>query len=440
MNYVGLFEGISGFGSAFKRAGARIQAVCEIDKTCQSILRRHHPETEIISDVKEIKKESFRSGTVDILAGGFPCQDLSVAGRRKGLAGKRSGLWFEFVRIISDHQPRWVVIENVPGLLSSNGGRDFAVILQGLVKCGYGVCWRILDSQYDGVAQRRQRVFVVASLGSERCTEVLFERESGGWDSPPCRETGQEVAGTLSARTSAGGGLGTDFDCAGGLQPFGLIGNGEYAQRPATLRANGGDCGGGSEHLIAGTVSSNWSKGTGGPSGDECQNLVVAPTLRSNGDAHSGFTTRDGLVIEPQVAHTLTAGGADASEDGAGRGTPVVAFTERTRAEGRTLETQTELAYTLTDASKGGNPHSSKIAGQFGVRRLTPTECERLQGFPDGWTAFGHDGKPISDSARYRMLGNAVCVPTAEWIAKRIMENHALHQQKPTTNSTSARF
>lgn len=426
-NYVGLFEGISGFGLAFKRAGAAIRAICEINKDCQKVLRRHHPEAELIEDVKTISKDTFNGESITLLAGGFPCQDLSVAGQRKGLDGERSGLWFEFIRIISDHRPRWVVIENVPGLLSSNNGRDFAVILRGLVKCGYGVAWRVFDSQYDGVAQRRARVFIVASFGSERCAEILFEREGSAWDSPPSREAGEGVAGTLSARTSAGGGLGTDFECQGGLQAFGLTGNSYYSDNPATLRADGGDCGGGSEHLIAGTVSSKWAKGTGGPSGDECQNLVLAPTMRSNGDAHSGFTTGDGLVIVPQISHTLTAGGADASEDGTGRGTPLVtmAFTERTRTEGRTLESQEELAYALTDASKGGNPHSGKIAGQFGVRRLTPTECERLQGFPDGHTATGDDGKPISNSARYRMLGNAVCVPTAEWIARRIMEMEA---------------
>jgi DNA (cytosine-5)-methyltransferase 1 len=456
MSYVGLFEGISGFGLAFKRAGATIRAVCEINPDCQKVLRRHHPEAELISDVKEINKDAFNGEPITVLAGGFPCQDLSVAGLRKGLDGERSGLWFEFIRIIGDHQPGWVVIENVPGLLSSNNGRDFAIVLRGLVECGYGVCWRVFDSQYDNVAQRRERVFIVASFGSERCCEILFERDGCAWDSPPSRETGEGVAGTLSARTSAGGGLGTDFECSGGLQSFGLIGNGEYAERPATLRANGGDCGGGSEHLIAGTVSSKRAKGTGGPSGDGCQNLVVAPTMRSNGDAHSGFTTGDGPVIAPQITHTLRGEGFDASEDGTGRGTPLIAFavqednqngvimrdiagtlradapghqpcgtlafTERTRAEGRTLEAQEELAYALTNPGSGGRTHSRQIAGQFGVRRLTPTECERLQGFPDSHTAFGTDGKPISDSARYRMLGNAVCVPTAEWIARRIMK------------------
>ncbi len=478
MNYVGLFEGISGFGLAFKRAGATIKAVCEIDKTCQSVLRRHHPEAEIISDVKEIKKESFASGTIDILAGGFPCQDLSVAGQRKGLAGERSGLWFEFIRIIGDHKPRWVVIENVPGLLSSNGGRDFAVVLRGLAECGYFVAYRVLDSQYDGVAQRRNRVFIVASLGTADCAEILFERDGSAWDSPPRREAGKRVADSLTVGANQTCGFPGDVV----EQAFGLIGNGEYADRPATLRAKGGDCGGGSEHLITATVTSKWAKGTGGRAGDECQNLVVAPTLRSNGDAHSGFTTGDGLVIEPQtVAYNLTFCDANGRRADRPNGGLYVNKTERANTltsgeQGKTLVTQAfqinasdevrtsdiagnaiagavsskwakgtggemkqqsyvtaftteqtpkfneDQALTLTKQSPTGGGQVQSVLGQFGVRRLTPTECERLQGFPDGWTAFGHDGKPISDSARYRMLGNAVCVPTAEWIARRIAQ------------------
>lgn len=431
MNYVGLFEGISGFGLAFKRAGASIRTICEINADCQKVLRRHHPEAEIISDVKEIRKDTFENGAIDILAGGFPCQDLSVAGLRKGLDGERSGLWFEFIRIIADHRPRWVVIENVPGLLSSNGGRDFAVVLRGLVECGYGVCWRVFDSQYDGVAQRRQRVFIVASIGNQRCAEILFEREGSAWDSPPRREAWERVADSLTV---------------GANQTCGFPGDITESRLPVGCRMMAFG-----EYVDDGTSSTLKQRDY-----KDATDLIVTPTLRANGDAHSGFTTGDGLVITPQIAHTLTSGGADASEDGTGRGTPIVAtwdernitskanrtrvefgqpantlhqgglsviaFTERTRAEGRTLEAQEELAYALTNPGSGGRTHSRQIAGQFGVRRLTPTECEALQGFPRDWTAYGDDGKPISDSARYRMLGNAVCVPTAEWIARRILQ------------------
>lgn len=450
MNYVGLFEGISGFGLAFKRAGANILAVCEIDKTCQSVLRRHHPNAEIISDVKTITKDSFNGLSVSILAGGFPCQDLSVAGQRKGLAGERSGLWFEFIRIIGDHKPRWVVIENVPGLLSSNGGRDFAVVLRGLAECGYFSAYRVFDSQYDGVAQRRNRVFIVASLGAASCIEVLFERESSQWDSPPRREAGQGVAPTLESGANRTGGTrppGTTVDTATSLVPFG-----------------GGNTGGSID--VATTCNAHGMR-----LDFDSETFLVAPTLRSNGDAHSGFTTGDGLVVEmPEVAGCLDSG---SSSGGAGRpgltvqsasaghcfpvaynltfcdangrradrpnGGLYVNKTERANTltsgeQGKTLVTQafqinasdevrtSDIAYTLNTNGNATGRNSPTIAGQFGVRRLTPTECERLQGFPDGWTAFGHDDKPISDSARYRMLGNAVCVPTAEWIARRIVD------------------
>lgn len=463
MNYVGLFEGISGFGLAFKRAGANILAFCEIDKICQSVLRRHHPEAEIISDVKTITKKSFGNNTIDILAGGFPCQDLSVAGLRKGLAGERSGLWFEFLRVITDHKPRIVVIENVPGLLSSNNGKDFAIILQGLVKCGYGVCWRVFDSQYDGVAQRRNCVFIVASLGTASCVEILFERESSQWDSPPSREARQDVAGTLSARTSAGGGLGTDFECNSGLQPtadrnalidrdrgwntgievgvsrllsvasiqpdtrrgFGLTGNSHYSERPATLRAEGGDCGGSSEHLIAcSEVAETLSPGAhpGGFNGQDVGNLIafggnnqrdstVAYNLTfCDANGRRADRPNGGLYVnETEQANTLTNG-----EQGK---TLIATFDER-NVTSKTNRSRVEFGQPANTLHQAG----LSVLGQFGVRQLTPTECEALQGFPRNWTAFGDDGKPISDSARYRMLGNAVCVPTAEWIARRIVK------------------
>lgn len=319
MNYVGLFEGISGFGLAFKRAGATIQAVCEIDKTCQSVLRRHHPEAEVISDVKAINKYTFQGKAIDILAGGFPCQDLSVAGLRKGLAGERSGLWFEFIRIIGDHKPRWVVIENVPGLLSSNGGRDFAVILRGLVKRGYGVCWRVFDSQYDGVAQRRNRVFIVASLGSASCAEVLFERESGAWDSPPSREAGERVADSLTVGANQTCGFPGDVveHQIGELRPTGcrMTAFGEYVEDV--------------------------------PYGG----LYVNKTERAN---------------------TLTSGEQ-------GKTLVTQAFQINASDEVRT----SDIAYTLNTNGNATGRNSPTIAGQFGVRRLTPTGCERLQGFPD---------------------------------------------------------
>src|SRR3990167_7940242 len=204
MRYGSLFSGIGGFDLGFDRAGMKCAWQVEIDTKCQDVLGTHWPGIERYSDVRTAGRDNLEP--VELICGGFPCQDLSVAGRRAGLGGERSGLWFEFARIVGELAPRWVVVENVPGLLSSAGGRDFAVILRGLVERGYGVAWRILDAQYFGLAQRRRRVFVVGHLGDGRASQVLFESDGGAWDTAPRRETRTgttELAGTLAA--SAGG-------------------------------------------------------------------------------------------------------------------------------------------------------------------------------------------------------------------------------------------
>jgi DNA (cytosine-5)-methyltransferase 1 len=198
MKFGSLFTGIGGFDLGFERAGLECAWQVEIDDACQNVERRHWPSVKRFGDVQNVGRDSLDS--VDLICGGFPCQDVSVAGKRAGLAGERSGLWYEFHRILEELKPQWVVIENVPGLLSSEDGRDFAAILQGLVQLRYGVAWRVLDAQYFGVAQRRRRVFVVGSLGDGRAAQVLFEREGGAGDTPPSREAGARLAATIASR------------------------------------------------------------------------------------------------------------------------------------------------------------------------------------------------------------------------------------------------
>ena len=158
-----LFSGVGGFDLGLERAGHEIVWQVENDKQCRSVLRHHWPNVDLYEDVKDVGRTTLSS--VDLICGGFPCQDLSVAGGRAGLAGERSGLWGEFHCIISELTPTWLLIENVPGLLSSNEGRDMAVIVHGLEELGYGWSYRILDSQYFGVPQRRRRVFIVGHSG-----------------------------------------------------------------------------------------------------------------------------------------------------------------------------------------------------------------------------------------------------------------------------------
>lgn len=328
--FISLFSGIGGFDLGFERAGLCCVAQVEKDTAAANVLSRHYPEVLKFEDVTNVGSRNLPSA--DVVCGGFPCQDVSVAGRRAGLAGERSGLWFEFHRVIGELRPRFVVIENVPGLLSSNRGRDFAVILQGLVEYGYSVVWRVLDAQYFGLAQRRKRLFIVASLGTGAAAEVLLESEGGKGHSAPRRETGKDIAATVTARARKGGFTDPVSDNVIAIG-YGETGHGYWQPGIQTIRARGMD--------DANVVVFNWKAGV------SCQQPVRS----------------DGLS-----------------------GT---------------------LSFTRTEAV---------LDHGFGVRRLTPTECERLQGFPHGWTA----GQ--SDSARYRQLGNAVAVPVAEWIGRRIVE------------------
>lgn len=323
-------------------------------------------------DMTEVTPELLRSRGIplpDLIVAGTPCQAFSVAGARKGLADARGNLTLAFVEIchaIVAARPDGklaILWENVPGVLSDKGNA-FGCFLGGLVGAvdalpppadgswpGEGMvqgpraraAWSVLDAQWFGVAQRRRRVFVVVDFGN--CVDpaaVLLEPDRLRGDSPPRREAGQGAAPTLSARTKGGGGLGTDFDCDGGL--------------------------------IASTDGTH-------------------PTLRSMG--HS------------------------ASHQNAG-GHAAVAFQERGRSDGRSLEWQNEVAYALTSPNGGGRAQERNIATPWAVRRLTPTETLRLQGFSDTHTAITYRGKPAADGPQYRAHGNSMAVPVIRWIMDRM--------------------
>lgn len=402
---VSLFAGVGGFDLAMERAGVEVVATVEIDKAARSVLVQHWPDRLHFEDVRKVTGDELRAGGFvperGLLVGGFPCQDLSVAGRRAGLSGGRSGLFFEIARLADELRPRWLVLENVPGLLSSNNGRDFGTVLGALADLGYGWAYRILDAQFFGLAQRRKRVFIVGCLGDDGTApgEVLALREGVRGNPAPRRASREEVAGTL------GGGAGS--------------------------------CG--------------WAP-------DTDRMMFVAHALRSS---TGGRGVQDDMTL---VAHTLRAEGFDASEDGTGRETPLVPFVKVIRSGARDEDgdlppevwAERETAPTLNVMDNTGEsratvltvfhlkqdpiigdvipalgvttggmgvaetlrshprPGSNSLGATAGVRRLTPVECERLQGFPDGWTA----GQ--SDSARYRQMGNAVAVPVAEWIVRRL--------------------
>ncbi|MDY6866638.1 MAG: DNA cytosine methyltransferase [Chloroflexota bacterium] len=361
-----LFTGVGGFDLGFERAGMKCAWQVEQDKFCNEVLERHYPNVRRYEDVREVGKRNLEP--VELICGGFPCQDLSVAGKRAGFDGERSSLWFEFERIIDEMRPQWAVIENVPGIFSSANGSDFGTILKSLDGFGYGVAWRVLDSQYFGVAQRRRRVFIVASLGGPRCGEVLFEQAGVSGDFEKGREKRQGAADrTTPSIVSNGDGHSGFRDEKGIVIMSSGQANAEIdSERSPALTG-----------LHESPVIANWQSG-GGKMDDD-----VAATLRSGAEHNSQFVW--------QMNH------ADEVHRDCGEISP-------------TLQSR---------MGTGGNN-----VPLIGVRRLTPTECCRLQGFPDDWN------DNVSDSQRYKQTGNAVTVNVIEWIGNRIImcENNHLHK------------
>ncbi len=405
MKFISLFSGIGGFDLAFENAGTESVAVCEIDKHAQAVLRRHFPHSELYTDVRDIGVKTHAPKTIDLICGGFPCQDLSIAGKRRGLAGDRSGLWFEFARIIDELEPSWVVIENVPGLLSSNKGRDLAVILSWLGNRGYWWSYRVLDSQYFGVPQRRRRVFIVASFGNGRCAEVLFEREGSTGNFAPSRETREADPRTFVINLANGGAnqnnvKATDTVDTWATQAVAFNHKANASRNMPVGKDVTPTLETGHNSMAVAFQPGNLVRGIGARPNDK-----TFPTLQvdSQGDQF------------PHVSYVMAHGQANAEivKDGSPSLTrnheaPIVWHNKQSAGE---IRIQKDISPTVSRVwGTGGNN-----VPFVGVRRLTPTECERLQGFPDGWT----DGQ--SDTQRYKQLGNAVSIPPVEWIGRRII-------------------
>lgn len=392
-----LFTGVGGFDLAFERAGFEVAYQVEYDKNAQTVLRSHWLGTTLFEDVRNVGSANLPA--VDVLVGGFPCQDLSVAGRRAGLAGERSGLFYEFARIIEESGPEWVVIENVAGLLSSRGGRDMGAVLGTLSELGYGWAYRVLDSQYFGVAQRRRRVFIVGRSGGRNrsCAEVLFERESVLGNPPPSRTSGQEVAGTPGNRIARSR---TELD-----------GHGAYVVRPGVTFAIQ-DCReiekhqnglGVTESHVSYTLDGTEAQGVAECVEEQpCEHTIELERLWAENDARLS-----GVV------------GALDSECGASK------LTDQTIRNGHVMPVAywdggdisdtLDVSVLVKRQTMPDKRRMAAVVAQSRVRRLTPKECERLQGFPDDWTA----GQ--ADTHRYKQMGNAVTVPVVEWIANRVL-------------------
>jgi DNA (cytosine-5)-methyltransferase 1 len=442
VNVLSVCTGVGGFDLGLERAGHRIVAQCEIDESGRAILARHWPGVPCFHDMRSVRLDRGRltgtgsgvdaggvtlAGGIDLLCGGTPCQDLSVAGRRAGLDGARSGLFFEFARIADElvRDGGWLLFENVPGLLSSPGGtrsgRDFAIVLATLADIGFhDLAWRVLDSRYFGVPQRRRRIYILGrrAVGG-RAREVLLEPESGGGDFAPSREARARVA------DRTGDGVASALD-----------------QRRGGADDNDAQAG----HLVAPALTRRYAKGT---DSDATDALVAGPLMArsSRGKAQTlspGHTTDNHIV-----AHTLRAEGFDASEDGTGRGTPLVAGTVRShmrpgsndngglayalrRDPGGTGQGHNTTYVRVGEPTGGGSRDGAREAADGGRRQAgpgLPSDEDRFNGAPadpDRVRAPSElprrvdDPKP--DGPRYAQMGNAVTVNVAYWIGRRLAD------------------
>jgi len=266
---VSLFAGVGGFDLAMERNGVDVIANVEIDKQCQKVLAKHFPNAKQFSDITDVKGSDLIAAGFKpnrgIITGGFPCQDLSVAGKRRGLAGERSGLFWEIARLIEETQTEWFILENVPGLLTSNKGRDFGVVVGTMADLGYSLAWRVLDAQHFGVPQRRRRVFIVGRRAGDRLSaaEVLFKSEGLRRNTTQGKPQGQDTA-TSTARSFGQSSFAGYTEGPATLTATSykrpednVVVNGftsssfaQYKEGAGTLRQSGGDLGGGSETLL----------------------------------------------------------------------------------------------------------------------------------------------------------------------------------------------
>lgn len=416
MRYGTVCSGVEAFGPAWEAMGYTCAFHAEIATHPAAVLRYHYPTVPNYGDFTTI--EASDATRVDVLCGGTPCQDFSVAGLRKGLAGKRGNLTLEFAGLAQRLRPRWLVWENVPGVLSADGGRAFGQFLTLLAELGYYAAYRVLDAQHFGVPQRRRRVFLVAYLGDWRpAAAVLFEPESLRRDSAPSRAAGQKLAGTLTATTSGSGPASRlELAATGYLQAFGGNNTAGPIEVATCLTAHGGGSGRmdfESETFIAGTL---------------CAGKKSAGSVTQQ-DAHAGLLVFDTKQITSKENRSRVEEGRPAPTLTKGMDAPAIAYqTERLHygpAQQDRIHFPGGHMGTLAAGTHNNGGSYTKIFAASAVRRLTPVECERLMGYPANWTRWGtyRNGatKRIADGPRYQMCGNGWATPVANWVAERLM-------------------
>jgi DNA (cytosine-5)-methyltransferase 1 len=392
--------------------------------------------------------KSWPDATIDLLVGGTPCQSFSVAGLRKGLEDPRGNLMLTFLGIADRYRPRYIVWENVPGVLSSNGGKDFGSFLGALGELGYGWAYRVLDAQWFGVAQRRRRVFVVGCLGDQRsAAAVLFESEGVSRNPAPSRKARKGTAANAEASVAPGsadvcGTLGSEMSKQVSNQ---MLNQPESWFHPVLMRQREGKDGGGKGPLISEekslTLATSNDQVLAVPFRETADALTAAYGTKWNGNASADNGSLFAAQPIPFDTTQLTCPSNYSSPKpgdpchplAAGAHIPAIAQplaypintqlglrgaeTSNSTREGIGIGNEGDSSFTLQAA------HSHAVAHGMQVRRLTPVECERLQGFPDNFTRIPWKKKPAEDcpdGPRYKALGNSMAVPCMKWIGERI--------------------
>jgi DNA (cytosine-5)-methyltransferase 1 len=456
-----LFAGVGGFDRGFENAGWECLWQVEWDKNCQKVLSYRWPNVVRYSDVQHV--EGFNIEPVDVITFGSPCQDLSVAGKRAGLEGSRSSMFYEATRIIREMKyatngqyPKMAVWENVPGALTSNKGSDFAAVIDEMADIGaLAIEWHVLDAQWFGVPQRRRRVFLIACFDpttAGRCgQQILPIPENGKGDSKQIRKKRKQSARTVE-------------NSVGESILYGKVGFGNYKEGNSTFRATSHKRP--DENFVLHNVES-FVKVIRSGARDEDGNLPpevwrnedTSPTLNAfdnTGESRSTVLILDGTRVDDiriyedgivptlkarmgtggnQVPMVVSAIGFNTKQDPVSvenlsptipsnkgeigvaipiQGT-IIGRSDTAGPAGRGFGDENDPSYTLDTVSMHAVCTPDLI-----LRRLTPVECERLMGFPDDHTRYGSDGKEISNTNRYKMIGNAVAVPVAQWVASQL--------------------
>jgi DNA (cytosine-5)-methyltransferase 1 len=477
MKYLSVCSGIEAASKAWEPIGWEPVAFSEIEPFPSAVLKHHWPKVPNLGDMSKYEQWNIQSGSVDLLVGGTPCQSFSVAGLRQGLKDPRGNLMLTYLAIAERLKPRWLVWENVPGVLSSNGGKDFGSFLGALGELGYEWAYRVLDAQWFGVAQRRRRVFVVAHLGKGNlAAKVLFESESVRRDTAPSREARKGIATNVAPSLTASNDPSRSPQSSEVTQQVNAVMQAIAEREVCGCLSDGAHMGGGlnGQDAYSGRIMAvanaipihdqatrnagkrgdkQDGKGNGlgvGKPGDPC------PTL-TKGDKHAVLYENhpnDSRVTGPHdvapscVSRYGTGGGnVPLVQEGVdlynqaltgdvhcplrtagGHGAPA-ALVQETIAfepgiatrEGSDSRFVKELSPTLR--KEMGDNQVAVSDNRMAVRRLTPRECERLQGFPDDHTMIPWRNKPADqcpDGPRYKALGNSMAVPCMAWIGKRI--------------------